>query len=65
MAIQRTTKNVSLTPELERLIESLVASGRYQSASEVIRAGLRLLEQSEGVNYSQVDDLERRRLAPR
>jgi len=36
---------VSLSPELEQFDESLVASGRYQTASEVIREGLRLLEQ--------------------
>jgi antitoxin ParD1/3/4 len=34
---------VSLTPELRRFIEAQVASGRYQTASEVVRAGLRLL----------------------
>jgi antitoxin ParD1/3/4 len=39
--------NISLTPELESFVDSKVASGRYQSASEVVRAGLRLLEQSE------------------
>src|SRR5271169_3815824 len=36
--------NVSLTPELEKLVTSKVQSGLYQSASEVIREGLRLLE---------------------
>ncbi len=35
--------NVSLTPELERLVEELVQSGEYKSASEVIRHSLRLL----------------------
>ena len=39
--------NVSVTPELERFVQDLVASGRYQSASEVFREGLRLLEQAE------------------
>ena len=39
--------NISLTPELESFVDSRVASGRYQSASEVVRAGLRLLEQDE------------------
>jgi len=39
--------NVSITPELERFVQGLVASGRYHSASEVFRDGLRLLEQSE------------------
>ncbi len=39
----RTTKNVSLTPELGAYIDQAVASGQYQTASEVVRAGLRLL----------------------
>lgn len=36
--------NVSLTPEFERLIDERVKSGRYTSASEVIREALRLLD---------------------
>lgn len=36
--------NVSLTPELEQLIHDRVRSGRYHSASEVVREALRLLE---------------------
>jgi antitoxin ParD1/3/4 len=36
--------NVSLTPELEVFIEKEVETGMYRSASEVIRAGLRLLK---------------------
>lgn len=47
MATQRTSLNVSLTPELERFISARVASGRYQTASEVVRAALRLVEQSD------------------
>lgn len=43
MAI-RVSKNISLTPELEAFVDSQVASGQYQTASEVIRAGLRLLQ---------------------
>ncbi|NJN17388.1 MAG: type II toxin-antitoxin system ParD family antitoxin [Oscillochloris sp.] len=37
--------NVSLTPYLESLVQQYVASGRYTSASEVIREALRVLEQ--------------------
>jgi antitoxin ParD1/3/4 len=36
--------NVSLTPQLEELVRSKVASGRYNNASEVVREALRLLE---------------------
>ena len=35
--------NVSLTTELEKLVERKVSSGMYQTASEVVREGLRLL----------------------
>jgi putative addiction module CopG family antidote len=43
----RKTMNVSITPELEQFVASLVASGQYQSASEVVRAALRLLVREE------------------
>jgi antitoxin ParD1/3/4 len=38
------TRNVSLTTELNAFIRTQVASGQYQNASEVVRAGLRLLQ---------------------
>ena len=41
------TRNVVLTTQQEALVEGLVASGRYQNASEVLRSGLRLLEERE------------------
>ena len=44
---QARTMNISLTGELERLVQRKVESGRYRSASEVIRAGLRLLERED------------------
>jgi len=37
--------NVSLTPELEKLVNRKVKSGRYQTASEVVREALRALEE--------------------
>jgi antitoxin ParD1/3/4 len=37
--------NVSLTPELEKFVEKEVGSGLYQTASKVIRAGLRRLKE--------------------
>src|SRR5690606_12959594 len=42
-AHRRATVNVSLTPELEDLVHARVRSGRYTSASEVVREALRLL----------------------
>lgn len=41
------TRNVVITEHQQELIESLVESGRYQNASEVLREGLRLVEQRE------------------
>ncbi len=41
------TRNVVLTESQTRLVDQLVASGRYQNASEALRAGLRLLEREE------------------
>ena len=47
MTTQRTTLDVDLPPELEQFISARVASGRYHTANEVLRAALHLLEQSE------------------
>jgi antitoxin ParD1/3/4 len=41
------TRNVNLTDELDRFVAAKVASGRYENASEVIRASLRALEREE------------------
>jgi antitoxin ParD1/3/4 len=53
----RTSLNVSLTPELEQFVQSRVASGRYQTASEVIREGLRLLEERERARETALEEL--------
>lgn len=39
--------NVSLTPELENFVQMEVGNGLYQTASEVIRAGLRRLKEDQ------------------
>lgn len=41
------TRNVVLTEAQSELVDRLVATGRYQNASEALRAGLRLLEREE------------------
>jgi antitoxin ParD1/3/4 len=43
----RKSRNISLTPALEALVDQKVVFGRYRSASEVVRAALRLLDERE------------------
>ena len=45
--VNRVSQNVSLTAELSAFIQAQVASGAYQSTSEVVRAALRLLVEQE------------------
>ena len=52
--------NVSLTPELEKLVERKVQSGRYQSASEVVREGLRLLEDQDRLREVRLEEVRRK-----
>jgi antitoxin ParD1/3/4 len=51
------TRNVVLTDHHEKLIETLVDSGRYQNASEVLREGLRLVEQREAQRAGKLEAL--------
>jgi antitoxin ParD1/3/4 len=51
--------NVSLTPELEKLIERKLKSGLYNSASEVIREALRLLQERDEMREAQLQELKR------
>ena len=46
-----------LTEHQEEIIERLVRSGRYQDASEIVREGLRLLEQREEENVARLEAL--------
>ncbi len=52
--------NVHLTPELEQLVQTKVQSGRYNSASEVVREALRLMEQKDKVRTIQLQELRSR-----
>jgi antitoxin ParD1/3/4 len=52
------TRNVVLTKRQEKLIETLVESGRYQNASEVLRDGLRLVEQRQAEQASKLKALK-------
>ncbi len=47
------TRNVNLTEHLDRFVDARVSSGRFSNASEVVREGLRLLEQREREGPSQ------------
>ena len=44
---ERQTRNVSLPAHQDKFVEALVSAGRYRTASEVVRDGLRLLEEAE------------------
>ena len=46
--------NVNLTPELEKLVHTKLKTGRYNSASEVVREALRLLEDHDKVRVAQL-----------
>lgn len=52
------TRNVVLTAHHESLIEALVSTGRYQNASEVLREGLRLIEQREAREAAKLKALQ-------
>ncbi|MEH2059717.1 MAG: type II toxin-antitoxin system ParD family antitoxin [Nostoc sp.] len=49
--------NVSLTPELEKWVQSKVETGMYTSASEVIREGLRLLKEKDALKAIRLAEL--------
>ncbi len=52
--------NVHLTPELETLVQNTVKTGRYNSASEVVRDALRLFEQRERIRELQIRDIRKK-----
>jgi antitoxin ParD1/3/4 len=51
------TLNINLTPHLEKLVRQKVDSGRYNSASEVVREALRLMEKHNELHALQLERL--------
>ena len=49
--------NVNLTPQLEEMVKKKVASGLYNSASEVVREALRLMEEQDRVRAAKLEQL--------
>ena len=49
--------NVNLTPQLEELVRAKVASGRYSSASEVVREALRLMDEQDRLRAAKLEQL--------
>ena len=56
-AVDMPTRNVVLTEQQASLVETLVRSGRYQNASEVLRDGLRLLQRREDEEQAKLEAL--------
>lgn len=52
------TRNINLTDALDRFVAEKVESGSYQNASEVIRAGLRLLKSEEDARAKKLAALD-------
>lgn len=52
-------RSFALGAHFEELIDNLVAKGRYNNASEVVRAGLRLLEDEETLRALKVEEIRK------
>jgi antitoxin ParD1/3/4 len=53
------TRRIDLTDHFDRFVEKEVDSGRYKNASEVMRAGLRLLERESQAEHEKLSALRR------
>ena len=52
--------NVSLTPELDNFVHLKVKSGRYNSASKVVREALRIMQDHENMKSLQLEEIRQR-----
>jgi antitoxin ParD1/3/4 len=51
------TRNINLTPQMDKFVDSRIKRGRYGNASEVLRAGLRALEMAEKEDEAKLEAL--------
>jgi antitoxin ParD1/3/4 len=51
------TRNINLTQQLDSYVDAKIQSGEYANASEVLRAGLRALEQAEREDLARLEAL--------
>jgi antitoxin ParD1/3/4 len=51
------TRNINLTPEMDQFVDAKIHSGQYANASEVLRAGLRALEQDDREDQARLHSL--------
>ncbi|MCB9766711.1 MAG: type II toxin-antitoxin system ParD family antitoxin [Candidatus Omnitrophica bacterium] len=61
MTSRQSTQSINLTPEQSKFVDECIASGRFKSADEVFKEGLRLLE-AEGLVYQSELEKVRSRL---
>lgn len=60
MPSKQVTRNIALTPHFDRFVRSKIDSGRYQSASEVVRESLRVMEQREQDRQEALADVRKK-----
>ena len=51
------TRNINLTPQMDKFVDRRIKRGLYANASEVLRAGLRALEKAEEEDRAKLDAL--------
>jgi antitoxin ParD1/3/4 len=56
---EKKAMNIHLTPQLEEMVKARVATGRYTSASELVREALRLFEEREQLHEMRLAELRR------
>jgi antitoxin ParD1/3/4 len=49
------TRNINLTPEMDGFVDTKIQSGQYANASEVLRAGLRALQEDEQEDLAKLE----------